>query len=202
MMKHVKQNARLPLILGIAQMLIAALLIWQSQVWNVAMMKRVRGTFGPGPWFIVCTSIDFPVAMLRGLWDRATFFGGISYVDYGLLVFATGVLWWWVGLNIVSLREQRSPFVPRSLPLRICMDLLFVAVGLFLGWYVFRCDLNLVLRSDWVFVFRYYFPSTAEGLLLFALQTSLHSAWAIAILFVFGRDLTHIGRTLLDRRLV
>src|SRR5271169_6615031 len=110
--------------LPIAQMLLALALLWQSRVWDKAA-RRTADMPGPSPEFTLLVSINFPVALARGLWLHYTPY----FWDDALLIGGIGLLWCWVALNLYSWRRYRSVFTFSWMPARLAVDLLLVAVG-------------------------------------------------------------------------
>jgi hypothetical protein len=150
------------------QMAVAVGLIWWSDQWFKAQM-RLQDMPGPAPAFTLCISINAPIAL-----PRALLFRHVSGLwDCAIVVLATGGLWYWVALNIESLRREGKVLMFRWLPLRLGGDLLLIAMGAFWGiaWLP-EARRNL---APWPWS---WMPAVLGSLLV----------WSLGLIFFFGRD--------------
>lgn len=119
---------KLRYVLPLAQMTLAVVLIWQSQVW----FERVRHESdmpGPAPHFTLLFAINAPVFFPRALW-----FEHISYYwDNIILVAMIGLLWYWVALNVIAWRTRRAVQMFSWMPLRLGCDAILTFYGLLFG---------------------------------------------------------------------
>jgi hypothetical protein len=156
------------------QMALAAGLIWWSDQWLEAQM-RLHHMADPAPAFTLCICINAPIALPRALWFRHV----STFWDSVVLVLAVGVLWYWVALNIESLRRVGKVLMFRWVPLRLAGDLLLIATGAFSGVRLApEARRNLMF---WPWPWRL---SIGVSLL----------AWSFGLIFFFGRDFIHCLR--------
>jgi hypothetical protein len=166
---RLKMKYALPLV----QTLVAvALLVWTDR-WERPLM-RIQDMPGTPPSFTLLIAINAPLAMPRmlvfhhlpGWWHDIT------------LVVAIGVFWYWVSLNIDSLRHGRRVFMFSWTPLRLAGDTIAVGIGVM-----------------WIFVLwssRWYYGlppllSLTEWL-WFVPCLCLPILWSAVLIVLFGRD--------------
>jgi hypothetical protein len=149
--------------LPLVQMALALTLLMWSQLY----------TPGTSPPFQLLVSINAPVALLRAFWFRHV----PHSCDGGMFIAASGMLWYWVALNICAWHERRAVCSFASKPLRLIGDSVLVGVGAF---WAFVCA-HEFLQGYW--------PHTPFGYLWDSLCIGLMSAWSLALTFFFGRDL-------------
>jgi hypothetical protein len=97
--------------------------------------------------------------------------------ELGLTVATIGVLWYWVALNIDSLRERRAILHFAWAPLRIATDLMLTAMGACLGVICVASMVSSLLPLPW------RIPTYASLLI-----------WSFVPMFIFGRDLVYCVR--------
>ena len=124
-------------------------------------------------------SINAPLALLETFvfrhlprrWDLITF------------VAAIGVFWYWVGMNIVSWREQRAAYLFPWTPLRLLADIMIIGLGTFLivvCWKeIQRYNERLFSAQDW------------QDWLWYALSLALPILWGTVLITFFGYDCIH-----------
>jgi hypothetical protein len=161
---HVKLRYALPAV----QIAVAAGLLWWSDQWFKAQM-RLQDMPGLAPAFTLCISINAPIALPRALLFRHL----SAYWDYVVLVLAVGVLWYWVALNIESLRRGGNVLMFRWVPLRLAGDLLLIAMGAFWGIAWVPEARRSLTYWPWAWM------PCVLGFLV---------AWSFALIFFFGRD--------------
>jgi hypothetical protein len=171
--------------LPMMQVVLAAVLLWISDAWTLALMRRSHGMVGSVPTFDFLVSLNAPVALLRMYLGR--FITG--WWDYIAFVFFIGLFWYWVALNILSVRESRVVTLFRYRPLRVLADLLLAVVGIFLG-------LTFTTNFYWpIFVFGMRVPQMYHGVTGwkgYAVITSLTlpmAMWSLLLVFLFTQDL-------------
>src|SRR5580704_1701479 len=162
---------RLYVLLPLAQMVIAGVLLWRSELF--------AGHPGPDWAFILCISINAPVLLPRALWFRHL----SGWHDHALLIVAIGLLWLWVALNITSWQRRQAVMMFSPRPLRLAGDLLPTAAGGLLG-FIFVMNLPEVVRG------MKYSRDFTEAMWL-ASEPALFLAWSILLSFFFGRDFIH-----------
>ena len=95
----------------------------------------------------------------------------------------TGLLWYWVALNLIEFRQRRQVIMFERVPLRIAGDLLLIISGVVLGLF---CAMNVSqgplfdmphIGSKWF----WYLPAIA-----------FQFGWAVALISLFGRDVLQI----------
>ena len=161
--------------LPLVQTLVAlALLVWTDR-WERALM-RIQDMPGTHPSFTLLIAINAPLAMprmlvfryLSGWWDDIT------------LVVAVAAFWYWVSLNIESLRHGRGVFMFSWMPLRLAGDTVAVGIGAMWAFVLWRSpsyDLPpLVSLTGWL----WFVPCICLPIL-----------WSAALILLFGRDLVH-----------
>jgi hypothetical protein len=161
--------------LPLAQTLVAlGLLAWTDR-WEKALM-RIQDMPGTPPSFALLIAINAPLAMPRvlvfrylpGWWDDIT------------LVLAIAVFWYWVSLNIESLRHGRRVFMFSWRPLRLAGDTIAVGIGAMWAFILWRSpsyDLPpLVSLTAWL----WFVPCICLSIL-----------WSVALILLFGRDFVH-----------
>jgi hypothetical protein len=142
---------------------------------------RIWDSPGPAPAFMLLVSINAPVALARGLWSGYLW---SIWWDNPLLIVALGFFWYWVALNFDSWRQQRSVFMFSWTPLRLVGDAVLIAVGVF--W-----SFNCVAAQVSVTPYRGLFPPHITGWMWFIASVGFQLAWALVLIFFFGRDLIH-----------
>ena len=170
----VKRNVRVRLryVLPAAQMLLAMVLYWRSDVW-VKWAMRLYDMPGPAPAFTLLTAVNVPLALPRAFLDRylalTEAWGRVAFVG------AIGLLWYWAALNVDSWRQRRTVVTFSWIPLRLATDLLLIATGALWGCIgVQRAIWHLDLYRGWP---------------LFVTLETLYIAWSAVLVFFFGRDL-------------
>jgi len=115
--------------LPLAQMILAVVLIWQSQVWLLESFRHGSDMPGPGPYFTLLFAINAPVFYPRVLWVRHI----SGYCDNIILVAMIGLLWYWVALNVIAWRTRRAVQMFSWPPLRLGCDAVLTFYGLLFG---------------------------------------------------------------------
>jgi hypothetical protein len=160
-----------------AQMALSVGLLWWSDRWFKVQML-LQDMPGPAPAFTLCISINAPIALPRALLFRHV---SASW-DYVVLVLAAGMLWYWVALNIESLRREGKVLMFRWVPLRVVGDLMLIAMGVFWGL-TFVAETRALRQprplSGWLWASGIFCPLLA---------------WSLALIFFFGRDLIQCVR--------
>jgi hypothetical protein len=163
---YINMRVKLRYTLPVSQMALAVGLLWWTDLWFKAT-NRLGHIGDISPALTLCISISAPVALVRAIWFRYL----SAYGDYLALVLAVGALWYWVALNIESLRRNKKVLMFTWVPLRLASDLLLIAMGVF--WVI-----------AWV-------PEARRSMLswpwMLAVVGSL-LAWSVGLIFFFGRD--------------
>src|SRR3954454_4075156 len=115
---------RLKYTLPFVQLCVALALLTLDALWRRTVAPSMDMP-GPSPASQLLGSINAPLALLEtfvfrhlpGRWDLITF------------VVAIGVFWYWVGMNIVSWREQRAAYLFLWTPLRLLADIMIIGLG-------------------------------------------------------------------------
>ena len=179
-------RAKLRYVLPVAQMALAAMLLWWSNAVLIAA-NRHHYVLGTTSQFSFLVSLNAPVAFLRAFWFRHLPF----LWDDITFTAAIGLLWYWVALNLHSLRQKRKVCMFSWPPLRLIGDIgaIGVGVGVFWGFIYWRSRLGCI-------------PVSWLGWLWCALLVSLPLAWSVFLIFLFGRDFIHciLRRDLLSWR--
>jgi hypothetical protein len=178
---HLKLRYVLPLI----QIALAVVLLWQSQVWFEAVRHRFDMP-GTAPHSLLLLAINAPITVLRVLWYRHMNY----YMDMAILIAMIGILWYWVGLNVESLRTSGQVLALDRMPLRIAADLLLIALGFFFGFVYVHDELTHRELASAKFAVLHVWLRTPFRVTL----TFFWISWPVALIFFFGRDLIHILR--------
>lgn len=181
------RGGKLKYLLPLVQMALAALL-WQSYQWDeLNRPSRYNDSPGIGPARILLVCVDGPPLLLIALSSRPLGFGYWMFLGYGfrgldaVFVVCIGVFWYWISLNILSLRNQNRLVLFTWLPLRIAVDLLLMALSpLMFGFK--HLD---IAGMPW--------PWLIPSLTLFLI-------WASWPLIVFGCDLLRVARASFEHR--
>jgi hypothetical protein len=118
-------RVKLKYALPLAQMGLAAALARCHHVWEIA--TRYDDMPGPSPAFRLLHSIDWAVLLVPGYRRMPFPWSGVTVVA------VTGLLWYWVALNLSELHQGRRVVMFKRVPLRIAGDLLLIVSGVFLG---------------------------------------------------------------------
>ena len=150
---------------------------------------RIMDMPGPAPAFSLLASINFPVASLRVFWFRYL----PGWWDDIVFVAAIGFFWYWVALNVYSWQQKRTVRIFSSIPLRLTVDLLLIAMGTLVGIYAVTDELRLLAFVHGVHgeALRNCFPNNWPGWAWFIAIAGLHLAWSVVLIFFFGRDFIH-----------
>jgi hypothetical protein len=170
-------RAQLKFTLPVAQMLLAVVLWWYSNGWEIAA-RRINDMPGPSPTFDLLGIISWPVAILRscvfwhfyGIWDAAA------------SIAAIGLFWYWVALNINAWGERKIILMFKWSPLRIAGDLALILAGAVIGLLWAATAARGPLR---------YTPRHGPDWLWFALSVTLGLMWSGALIVLYGRDLAY-----------
>jgi hypothetical protein len=177
---HVRLRHALPLI----QIAIALLLRWQGSVW-LSRMEAIQDMPGLPPAWQLLAAINLAVPV----------FPGPVYIVF------VGFLWYWIARNIESWQRRKAVCSFSKAPLRVAADLLFIGIGIVIGYVVLVRDLpGGALREGFG-----SFSVVVHGLyrfhpLILITVTVLHLAWSFDLLFFFGRDLLFALRIIHSRR--
>jgi hypothetical protein len=114
--------------LPLAQMALGVVLIQGWYSWLRAGMAAQA----PSPDHMLLLSINAPVSLARALWHNHV----PDSWDNVAFILAIGIFWYWVALNILSLQERKALVLFRWAPLRIAADVLFIAMGACMGWWL------------------------------------------------------------------
>jgi hypothetical protein len=170
-------GVRLYVLLPLAQMSIAGVLLWWSELFRA--LTRLQDMRGPERAFVLCISINAPVFLPRVLWFRHLF----GWHEQVLLIAVIGLLWLWVALNITSWQRRQAVMMFSWKPLRLAGDLLPTAMGALLGFVVVM-NLPEVVRGI------KYSRSFTDAVWIGS-EPALFLAWSIVLIFFFGRDFVH-----------
>ena len=136
-------------------------------------MMHIQDMPGVPPWFMLLVALNAPVALPRALLFRYL----PGWWDPIVFVTAIGVLWYWVALNIETLRTTREIVIFSWTPLRLAIDVIVVGVNLIWLFLLGRDRFSLpVTSTDWIW--------SISSMLLLAL-------WSAAMVAFFGRDFIH-----------
>jgi hypothetical protein len=165
-------RVRLKYALPIAQMGLAAALWWCANRWQLAA-TAMQGPSSPA--FDLLLIISWPVVPVRMLW-----FWHTPYLwDEVASIASIGMFWYWVALNIETLRERGMVLMFKWAPLRIAGDLLLITVGVFLG---------LLCTSTVIHGPPTYFPRLGPEWLWLVPTVAMEFIWSASLIFIFGRD--------------
>jgi hypothetical protein len=162
-------SVKLRFVLPAVQMALAVgLICWSNHRLRAAI--RLGHWADPSPAFTLCVSINAPIALPRALLFRHV----SAFSDYVVLVVAVGMLWYWVALNIESLRREGKVLMFRWVPLRLACDLTLIAMAAFvaIAW--------VPEARPSVTLWPWPWKLSVVGSLL---------AWSFGLIFFFGRDL-------------
>jgi ABC-type uncharacterized transport system permease subunit len=133
---------------------------------------------GPSPASQLLGSINAPLALLDAFVVRHLHLPGRW--DLIIFVAAIAVFWYWVGMNIVSWREQRAAYLFSWTPLRLLADIMIIGGGTFLivvGWKeIHRNNERLFSAQDW------------QDWLWYTLSLALPILWGTMLITFFGYD--------------
>jgi len=161
--------------LPFVQTLVAvALLVWTNR-WERALM-RVQDMASPPPSFALLIAINAPLAIPRALVFRYL----LGWWDDITLVVAIAVFWYWVSLNIESLRHGRRVFMFSWMPLRLAGDTIAVGIGAMWAFVLWRSPAYglppLVSLTAWL----WFVPCIGLPIL-----------WSATLILLFGGDFVH-----------
>lgn len=166
---------RLKYTLPLVQLCLALVLLrWDMLWWRT--VARSMDMPGPSPASQLLVSINTPLALLEAFvfrhlparWDLITF------------VVAIEVFWYWVGMNIVTWREQRAAYLFSWMPLRLLADVTIIGIGAF---WILECCKEIYRYPDQ----RLF---SARGW-LYPLLLALPIVWGIVLVSFFGYDCIH-----------
>jgi|HubBroStandDraft_4_1064222.scaffolds.fasta_scaffold21481_5 hypothetical protein len=133
---------------------------------------------------------SYPLYQLP-IWDNGVL------ADDVVLILAVGLLWYWVARNIQSWRQRRAVLMFAWRPARFSLDVflvmygaLFGLIGLSRGHEAIRYAPYLV-RAGTCFG-----PGPWVNLLPSIATAGFYLAWAVVLIFFFGRDFIHATRRL------
>jgi len=177
--------------LPLAQMFLALVLLRWGGEWFRADW-RVCDSPGPSPVSDLLVSINMPAVLMFDI--PAGLIGFLRYPwypylgvpfpwDWAMLTAAVGLFWYWVSLNIQSWRQRRAVLMFSRRWLRIGADVLLILAGLLWALY----GVNQIRRAAWSLHGYSCFGPFAW--LPESLAACLNLAWALAVVYFFGRDL-------------
>jgi hypothetical protein len=178
-------RVRLRYALPLGQMTLAAVCLRLEFLNGVA--QRGADSRGLSPAFLLLECFDFPVSFPLKL----TLYGYLPALWFGAFsVAAIGMFWYWVALWIDRYNKRRPLFQFVSAPLRIVADVLVIAMGACLGWFLIaeardyphNGPLSLDVLGWW------FIPTNAS--LLF---------WTVGPILIFGKDLIQYLRLMICR---
>ena len=91
-----------------------------------------------------------------------------------------GLFWYWVAMNIKTLRERRRVLMFKWLLLRVTSDLLLIGAAFVLG---------AIGASTLITAPRPYPLEMGPAWLWFVPTVAIELAWAFSLMLLFGRDL-------------
>lgn len=152
---------------------------------------------GPSPASYLLRALNAPLAhevwshplYKLPIWDNGVI------ADDVVLILAVGLLWYWVARNIRSWRQRRAVLMFSWRPARFSLDAFLVMYGALFG---------LIGLSGGYEAIRYA-PFTSHGggcfgprlwtqLLPSIATAGFYLAWAVVLIFFFGRDFIHASR--------
>jgi hypothetical protein len=125
---------------------------------------------GPSPAFTMLVSLNAPLAFIRAIYYRHV----PELLDRAGFIAAIGLLWYYVALNIESLRRAQAIFASSRLGLRLATDFLLVAAGVWCGF--------------WSIADGYYFHLPLTLSWPYRLSCCMRAIWSVSLIFFFGRD--------------
>jgi hypothetical protein len=167
-------------------MLLAAGLCWLSSRWQESLMHSRQASPGLDPAYVILASMNSPVAIARVAAMNALFSRELNYLpplwDGVTLIGASGLLWYWVAVNIDSWRKSGTIRSFAWTPLRVVTDLIVLGICALL-----MCLLVFGLRNG---------PAGTLSLTTWQSGTLVLSyiAWVVGQGCLFGYDLYFVLR--------
>jgi hypothetical protein len=179
-----------------AQVALAVALLWWS---SVLFFASHRGCDMPGtsPTYRVLLAINAPLFLPRAMWEYYLY---LSYIGTNAaLIIAVGLFWYWVALNIRSWRRRRAMLMFSWRPARFFLDVFLVIyggllalIGMFEGF-----DAIQAAPSTWHGI-GCFGPNFWFDLLPSFVTAGLYLAWALVLVFFFGRDFLYASRRIVQ----
>lgn len=169
-------------------MLVAIGLYCWSDLWLEAAQRLARHEpyMGSSPGYDLLGALNAPLVFVQFLrYSLESLWHGYPHpstlwmlwvpepVTRAIFILTIGMLWYWVALNVESLRQTRAVFTFSMTALRLFSDLLLILAGLFSGLYLLRglIFLHTLWWSGWNWI-----------------CCVLYFAWFVSLTCLFTRD--------------